>query len=304
MKIYVNREPKFGPWGGGAKTINKLVETLLSKGHDVVYQLEGGISIMFCFDPRPNTFGENIDHLYAYKRAHLNTRIIQRVGDVGTHNKPHLTELIKYCLDKSDYFIFPSEWSKKHIGFAGKNYSVIHNCPPHNFYKNRKTSGVVSSRPRIVTHHWSTNPKKGFDIYEKLDKYCCDTKEFEFCYIGRKPDQIKFENHIKPVSADVLADMLPHYDIYLTASEEEAGANHVLEGLAAGLPVVYKNTGGSIVEYCRGFGESYGDFSSMLSSLRTVVSSYRQYAAATLQYKAVNDSVVDEYVRIIESLMF
>jgi hypothetical protein len=98
--------------------------------------------------------------------------------------------------------------------------------------------------------------------------------------------------------------MLPHYDIYLTASEEEAGANHVLEGLAAGLPVVYKNTGGSIVEYCRGFGESYGDFSSMLSSLRTVVSSYRQYAAATLQYKAVNDSVVDEYVRIIESLMF
>ena len=44
-----------------------------------------------------------------------------------------------------------------------------------------------------------------------------------------------------PVSG--LVDVLPSYDIYLTASEEEAGANHVLESLAAGLPIVYRDTG-------------------------------------------------------------
>ncbi len=300
MKVYVNRQPKYGPWGGGAKTVNKLVKTLLSKGHTVVYRLEKNIDIIFCFDPRPNVFGEDISHIYTYKRAFPKTKIIQRVGDVGTHSKPHLTELVKSCLPKSDYFIFPSEWSKDYVGFQGNNCSVIYNCPMSEFYKNRNKSAAIPSKPRVVTHHWSTNPKKGFKMYEKFDEYCYDTGEFEFHYIGQKPKEINFNNHIEPVSTDKLVDILPNYDIYLTASEEEAGANHVLESLACGLPIAYHENGGSIPEYCVLGGRGYSNFMGMLRTLRQIRDDYSKYKEECLRYVDTSDSVVNKYYRIME----
>ena len=84
MKVYINREPIHGPWGGGAKTVNKLALTLEEKGHEVVYKLQPGIEKIFCFDPRPNEYGEGISHLFEYKTKH-STKIIQRIGDIGTH---------------------------------------------------------------------------------------------------------------------------------------------------------------------------------------------------------------------------
>ena len=39
MKIYINREPVSGPWGGGNKTITNLSDRLKDLGHEVVYQL-------------------------------------------------------------------------------------------------------------------------------------------------------------------------------------------------------------------------------------------------------------------------
>ena len=54
MKIYLNRRPVSGPWGGGNKTVSMLSKSLTELGHKVVYQLEDNIDIIFCFDPRPN----------------------------------------------------------------------------------------------------------------------------------------------------------------------------------------------------------------------------------------------------------
>ena len=96
--------------------------------------------------------------------------------------------------------------------------------------------------------------------------------------------------------------MLPRYDIYLTASEEEAGANHVLEGIACGLPVVYRNSGGSIVEYCDSVGEEYADFDEMIWSLTTVRDNYSVYKQRCLQYSDTNDMVVEKYLNVIRSV--
>ncbi len=299
MKVYINRQPKKGPWGGGAKTVNRLSEKLLNDGHTVVYQLQENIDVIFCFDPRPNAFGENINHLYSYRQLFPKTKIIQRVGDVGTHGKPELTHMVRQCLDKSDYFIFPSKWAMEYVNYSGENHSVIYNCPMREFYENRNERVELPKVPRIVTHHWSTNPKKGFDLYKKFDDLCQQTGEFEFHYIGQVPRGCTFTNQFPPMGAVNLISHLPNYDIYLTASEEEAGANHVLESLAVGLPVVYRNTGGSIPEYCALGGKEYTNFSNMIESLREVRDNYVNYKQDCLKYKDTNDLVIDQYCDII-----
>jgi len=302
MKIYINRQPKVGPWGGGAKTVNKLSESLLANGHIVVYQLQKDIDIIFCFDPRPNAFGENINHLYAYRDAFPKTKIIQRVGDVGTHGKPELTHIVKQCLDKSDYFIFPSRWAMDYVNYSGDNCSIIHNGPMKEFYANRNERTELPKVPRVVTHHWSTNPRKGFGLYKKFDEFCQQTGEFEFHYIGQVPNGCVFKNQLPPMAAANLVSQLPNYDMYLTASEEEAGANHVLESLAVGLPVIYKQDGGSIPEYCAFGSKEYSDFSSMIESLRKVRDNYENYKLDCLKYSDTNDSVVGKYYDIVRRL--
>ena len=301
MKIYINRQPNYGPWGGGAKTVNKLVEALLKKNHTIVYHLCEGINVMFCFDPRPNAFGEWYQDLVNYRSKNPSAKIVQRVGDLGTHSKPDLTKMVKETLNISDYFIFPSKWAKEKIGFDKDNFSIINNAPMDIFYNNRNTNTILSEKIKVVTHHWSTNPKKGFHVYKEFDQWC-KGKDISFHYIGQVPSGVSFDNHIKPVSAEDLSVMLPQYDIYLTASEEEAGANHVLESIACGLPVVYKETGGSINNYCELYGEKYSDFDDMIGKIEKVINQYDSYKNQVLNYRDTNDMVIAKYCNIIEKL--
>ena len=167
------------------------------------------------------------------------------------------------------------------------------------FYLNRNERTETSDTPKIVTHHWSTNVRKGFDLYKRFDEFCNQSGEFEFHYIGQVPKGCSFKNQLPPMAVDHLVGALPNYDIYLTASEEEAGANHVLESLAAGLPVVYRNTGGSIPEYCALGGTGYSDFDDMIESLRDVKDNYKKHKVECLKYKDTNDIVIDKYCDII-----
>jgi len=299
MKIYLNRSPRSGPWGGGIKTVNKLVDHLSARGHEVVFRLVEDIDIIFCIDPRPNEFGELYQHFLNYRTTNKKTKIIQRVGDLGTHSKPELTNLVKQTLNLSDFFIFPSEWARDWIGFSGNNCEVIHNAPMSIFHENKRTSNI-STVPKLITHHWSMNPKKGFHIYKQLDDHSKETGEFEFTYIGRLPETITLSQHLPPVGALELASELPKHDIYITASIEEAGANHVLEALAAGLPVVYHKDGGSINNYCNRFGKEFSSFDELLENLRDITSNYEKYKNEVLGYNVDNSDVVEKYIKIIE----
>lgn len=302
LKIYINREPKYGPWGGGSKTVNKLVERCKELGFEVAFRLSDDIDVIFCIDPRPNNYGEWYQHFLDHKSKH-GTKIIQRVGDIGTHGKPELTKLVRQTLNYSDYFIFPSYWARDTIGFIGDNSKVIFNKPMKEFYNNRKPSSDLSDPPKLVTHHWSTNPKKGFDIYQKLENFCLQTGKYKFTYIGRKPNNYKFANSFQPMDVEALCNELPSHDIYITASIEEAGANHVLEALACSLPVVYHNLGGSIGDYCKEYGEGYNTFDEMLVTIDIVANKYSLYKDKVDKYESTNDHTIEQYVQIIKEVI-
>ena len=110
-------------------------------------------------------------------------------------------------------------------------------------------------------------------------------------------------NYVDPIGDNsLLSKLISENNIYLTASEEEAGANHVLEALACGLPIVYHNKGGSIVDYCEDYGVEYDSFESMFNALDQVVENYEDYKTKVLGFNRTMDDSIKEYVRIIESV--
>ena len=287
MKIYINRQPVVGPWGGGNKTLSALCEEL-SKDNTVVYDLEPNIDKIVCFDPRPNKKGVWYQHFLNYKHVYPNTKIVQRVGDVGTHSKPELTNLVKQSVQHSNHIIFPSIWAKDYIKYDKQNYDVVENAAKEIFFENkRRFTGLDFNKEiKLVTHHWSDNPKKGFRVYEKIGNMIQSQPgiNMSLTYIGRYNKNFSNDgvNLIDPIDANELSKKLPQYDVYITASLEEAGANHVLEAMACGLPILYRVGGGSINEYCNDYGLEYTDekiedMMSLLKNLDNLKSDIKTY---------------------------
>ena len=100
-----------------------------------------------------------------------------------------------------------------------------------------------------------------------------------------------------------IAEQLSLSDIYLSASIEEAGANHVLEAMASGLPVVYHKKGGSINNYCRNYGLSFDDKDSMLDAIKTVKENYQFYKSNVMRYNDTIDNVIEKYVEKINEII-
>jgi hypothetical protein len=273
---------------------------LTHKGNIVTFDLEKNLDVIFCFDPRPNQAGVWYQHFFNYKQSNPNTKIIQRVGDVGTHSKPELTHLVKQTTLFSDHVIFTSEWAKNYISYNKDNYSVIPNAPQDIFYSKLNNKTIGQQKIKIVTHHWSDNPKKGFDIYSLLgEKIKNDDhfKDYEFTYIGRYNNSYSKLgiNAIAPITGLEIVKELSKHDVYLTASLEEAGANHVLEALALKLPIIYRKGGGSINEYCDGFGYEYKSFEDLISILEK--KEFINYMPSKIYSSTIND-VVEKYWEI------
>ena len=306
MKVYLNRKPVVGPWGGGNKTLSLLSKSLLEEeGIDLVYDLSHrDIDIIFCIDPKPDNTGIWHQNFLDYKsNINNNVKIIQRVGDLGTHRGQEITKLVHQTINMSDFLIFPSDWARKAIGFKKSNYVIIQNSPMKIFYTNRtKQKKINRENIKVVTHHWSDNPKKGFQTYQEFGSLIKDKKNISFTYIGRYNQNYSSEGIeiIEPKNADELSQILPNFDIYLTASELEAGANHVLEGLAAGLPVLYKTNGGSIEEYCFNYGFEYYDTDSLYEALKNCISNYKFIVDKAYDYNDILSNQIKDYLDVIK----
>jgi glycosyltransferase involved in cell wall biosynthesis len=295
LKIYLNRKPKKGPWGGGNKTISALAEALKKEEHEVFFDFNRpDFDVIFCIDPRPDHTGVWYQHFLNYKNQ-FGAKIIQRVGDLGTHGKPELFQLIQQCLKYSDYFIFPSSWAKEKSQIQTNNFSVIPNRPRSIFHEFKKDKKLNAQKIKIVTHHWSNNPKKGFDTYRFIDEHL--SEKYDFTYIGRVPEGFHYKNsnYIEPIEDHDIGRIVSQNDVYLTASKEEAGANHVLEGLACGLPTVYHDQGGSINEYVGDMGVSFSTNDELEKSIEEIVKEFPLYKNKCLNYNETIEQTIKEY---------
>jgi glycosyltransferase involved in cell wall biosynthesis len=299
MRIYFNRRPVSGPWGGGSKVISSIAEECLKRGHEIFFEEEiaqrARFDLLFCTDPRPHgdlSFADLVD-----RRNRDKCKLIQRIGDLGTHGKPELFDLVKLTSSISDALVFPSNWAKSTLSSANRNAHVVSNAPRKEFVAAQKRE-IDYSIVRLVSHHWSNNAMKGFEVYQMLDEYCKSKPDVEFTFVGRKPDNVLLTNHVPPLDTNGLIKELPRHNVYLTASKQEAGANHVLEAMALGLPVLYHKDGGSINEYCEGRGISYDN----LDSLIDVIDNRKELSrlASLTPFHRSSEDMAKEYLDIFE----
>jgi glycosyltransferase involved in cell wall biosynthesis len=111
-------------------------------------------------------------------------------------------------------------------------------------------------RPRIACVTWSTNAKKGAAGIAQLGQR---HPEYQFVLCGRYEtvaDAPNVERH-GPLRHDALAGVLRSCHVLLFLSENEACPNVVLEGLASGLPIAYRHSGG-VPELVGDAGEPVG----------------------------------------------
>ena len=310
MKIMFNRPIKREPWGGGSHFITALFEHFLKLGHDIVFSLEENIDVIFMFDPRPSAGGDCVNSIYRYKLDRPSTKIIQRINDTDIarpNDKPWRIKLLLEANQIVDHTIFISNWVKNHYierGFVReKPNTVIINGANSEWYfpEERLLDG---SNIRLITHHWSDNFAKGFDIYNFLDKFSDVNPAVSFTYMGRYNKQYSPKNTkvVSPKYGPKVGEILRQHDIYVTAARHEACGMHHIEGAMCGLPVLYHEDGGAIPEVCSSHGVSFSSEGDFEKSLDTIVKNWKEYRSS-IDYNFLSiERCCEQYERIVNEI--
>ena len=268
MKILVNRKPVDGPWGGGNLLVRSLYDILPDFSVEVVSKFEKDIDIIFIQDPRYGSTGISINEIVKYKIENPNTKIIHRINECDARKGTKgVDSMLSECSKHTDHTVFVSNWMKNYhekIGWNCKSTSVIYNGVDKSHFS--ESEKIKNDKINLVTHHWSSNRMKGFDIYEKLDKFVKENSDFTFTYIGRENGNFKNTTVIEPLFGEDLGKCLSKYDVYISGSLFDPGPNHILESLACNIPTYVYIDGGGCVEFA-GNTHAYNTFEDLKDML-------------------------------------
>ena len=308
-KIFFTLKPPKGSYGGGAFFVKNLSKFLIENGYQVTYRLENGIDIIFIIDPRKDNYNKfSLIDIERYKSKHPGVKIIHRVNecDIKRLRSIGIETLLLRTMKIADHVVFVSKWLSDYYNRKYKlniTSSAILNGVDRNTFFPKKYS--LNQKVRLITHHWSNNWLKGFHIYNEIDKLLDTRDDIEFIYVGNyntryKPHNIKL---LPPRSGRELSDIIRSCDIYITATQNEPGAMHYLEGLSCGLPVLYARGGGGAAEICNISGEEYTDIPSLLVKLEKVRNNYKEYVDKIPYEYLGKERCCREYYDIINAVI-
>ncbi|NPU94199.1 MAG: glycosyltransferase family 4 protein [Gammaproteobacteria bacterium] len=148
----------------------------------------------------------------------------------------------------ADATIYQSCWSRDvclAYGIGSSNTAtVISNAPdPGHFYPILDKVESCSPLIKIAISSWSSNWRKGFDVYRYIDRHL-DFDRYEVTFVGNSPINFSNIRMVPPLPSAELGDLLRQQDMYLTASVDDPCSNAVMEALNCGLPVIARNSGG------------------------------------------------------------
>lgn len=305
MKVFMNRIPVKGPWGGGNRTLITIIDRLKLRKHEVTFDINDKFDVIYCNDPRPDNRGLRYEHLLYFKNS-KNIPIFQRVGDVFYHRGPENTKYLKESLKYSDKISFITDWAADFLDIKIDNKKTyVHELRPPKIFFKEKENKNKSGKIRIMTHHWSDSSLKGVEEYNQIglllrkQKY----KNVNFFYMGRPNEKLNkaLINIIPPHETERVITELDKSDIYVTASKFETGGNHVVEAIARNLPVVYHKMGGGINSICS-LSKSKLEFD-CIEKFENVLDNLIQIECKNnLKFDNCLEDVCDEYIDIMENL--
>jgi len=258
MKVFLNRRPVIGPWGGGAHFINAFSDLAPTMGVEITHSPFAADVLLIVGLDRGDT-GISIDDALKLRSKRIVIRVNENDARKGTTG---VDAAMAHAIQHSDGSVFVSNWIRDYfrgrlndtriiessvVVTNGVDRSVFHPRPQNMLYD--------CSRMRIVAHHWSDNRHKGADFYEFLDDFCDKNPSYMFHYTGRHKCSFKGSNTlVTPACSghdlgNALSFPRQSHNIYVSASRFDPGPNHILESLASGLETWVHSDGGGSVEF-------------------------------------------------------
>jgi hypothetical protein len=89
--------------------------------------------------------------------------------------------------------------------------------------------------------------------------------------------------------------------VYVTASQFEPGGMHFIEGLQCGLPLIFHEDGGGIVELAKRYGLSFRD--DVGAAVRAIRERYAEFRRVLLEQPPSGDGMCIAYRRVIQQML-
>ena len=180
LKVSIGTNIQDGPWGGGNLFAVNLSRYLKNKGHDVTYDLDDrDIDIILLTEPRktsPSSAYTNFEIQNYINYKNPNAIVIHRVNECDEHkDTSYINKYISYSNKCADATVFVSSWIKDlysdYEGINSKLSKVILSGADSDQFNNQGFKRWNKKEKfKLVTHHWSNNWNKGFDVYKKIDE--------------------------------------------------------------------------------------------------------------------------------------
>lgn len=299
------------PWGGGNWWLAQMVRRLADEGYDVRFDLRRAANCIVIVDPRVGgNVGFGVPEIEAYRARHPEARVLHRINECDLRKgTDEIDALLAEANAVADHTVFISEWlrdyhAERWFDLSSPHTVILNGADPAIFHPDGGAELEPRGVLRLVTHHWSDNPRKGFDVYQDVDRLLTDgeIERAELWVIGRWPDSCDWKEArtFPPVAGPELAGLLRQGHVYLTASRFEPGGMHFVEGVQCGLPLLYHEDGGGIVELGRRYGIGFRD--DVGGAIAEMRERYDELRRAVLADPPSGDAMCRRYAEVIEAL--
>jgi hypothetical protein len=311
VKIAVNTRPHDGPWGGGNRFVLSLAEGAQARGHEVSFGLQADTDVALIVDPRSRnpqlTFTPGA--MYRHFDAHPNAIAVHRINECDERKGTKTINMrLRIANAVADHTVFIASWLKElSVWRRDTPSTMIRNGADERIFHRGSAATWTPAEPlKLVTHHWGAHVKKGWDVYQKIDRLLGDpawSKRLLMTYIGNVPAGVTVENIkvLPPMDGAALGAALAEHHAYITASVNEPAGMHHVEGALTGLPLLYRRSG-ALPEYCSGFGEAFDGLDDVEQSLSRLMASYPVFKAAMDSYPNTASRMTAGYLDLFEEL--
>ena len=237
------------PAGGGHQTLRAVLGEMRRRGVTVEYGAASPQAKAVLF----NSFNFDASRLdWFASRVAAGCRMVHRVGAVTTLYRgyddgtdAHVADLNRRLADTTIAISSATVEMYRSIGIELVRPRVIHNgTDPSIFHERGRVAFDRSRKTRVVAVSWSDNPRKGGPFYRWLERNI-DWDRYELTFVGNTSEAFERATVVPPLPSHELADLLRTQDVFVTATENDAYSNALVEALCCGLPAIYYDSGGS-----------------------------------------------------------
>ena len=270
LDICVFYETTNAPWGGPNQFLRSLGMELSRRGHRVTNHpipetqvvllnahnagvnkhLDPGEVAQLRHEGKITWLGNVLPAWSYLGRARKGPVLIHRVDGVAKVNRGHgtIADQIQPAVNRlTDHTIFQTMFCRnsfaEECGFTPRSWRVIKNAvDPRVFFPNAQTldrDGVL----RLIAVSWSSNPRKGFATIARVSRLA----GVEVTFVGNwcadvDPAGVRLAGVMR---SKELAEVLRSSHAMLHAGWNESCSNAIVEAMACGLPIVYRDSGGN-----------------------------------------------------------